>query len=92
MEQYEWDEAKNQSNRAKHGVAFDLAVSFDWAGAVYRNDDRRDYGEVRRLAYGFVGERAFAIAFVVRGQRIRIISIRPMHLREMKKYGLQAPS
>lgn len=40
MEQYEWDEAKNQSNRAKHGVAFDLAVSFDWAGAVYRNSGR----------------------------------------------------
>lgn len=64
---------------------------FDWAGAVYRDDERQDYGELRRLAYGFAGSRAFAVVFVVRGHHVRIISVRPMHRKEMKKYGLQAP-
>lgn len=89
---YDWDDAKDAANRLKHGVGFDLVLSFDWARAVYRNDEREDDGEVRRLAYGFVGLRAFAVVFVVRGHRVRIISVRPMHLKEMKKYGLQAPS
>lgn len=92
MEQYEWDEAKNELNRLKHGFGFDLAERFDWEKAVYRTDDRQQYGEARRLAYGFIDARAFAIVFVVRGRRIRIISLRPMHLKEMKKYGLQTPS
>lgn len=92
MEQYEWDSDKDRANRAKHGFGFDVAERFDWQGAVYRTDDRREYGEFRQLAYGFSGSRAFAIVFVVRGHRMRIISLRPMHLKEMKKYGLQTPS
>ncbi|HEY9011990.1 MAG TPA: BrnT family toxin [Devosia sp.] len=91
MEQYEWDEA-NRTNLAKHGFGFELIEQFDWQKAVYRTDDRQQYGEFRRLAYGFIGPRAFAVVFVVRGRRIRIISLRPMHLKEMKKYGLQTPS
>lgn len=89
---FEWDEAKNRSNRAKHGVGFEFVREFDWSRAVYRDDDREDYGEVRRLAFGFVGERAFAVVFVVRNARIRIVSLRRMHSKEMKKYGLQASS
>ena len=92
MEAFEWDEDKDRSNQAKHGVGFEVAQRFDWAGAVYRTDDREDYGEARRLAYGWAGSRAFAIVFVVRGDRVRIISMRPMHAKERRKYGLQAPS
>lgn len=89
MEQFEWDEDKNQSNRAKHGFGFEVAYDFDWPGAVYRTDDRRDYQEARQLAYGWAGARAFAIVFVVRNGRIRIISLRPMHAKERRKYGLE---
>ena len=92
MDPHEWDEAKNAANQLKHGVGFELIAEFDWSSALYRNDDRKEYGEVRRLAYGFIGPRAYAIVFVVRGRRIRIISLRPMHLKEMKRHGLQAPS
>jgi uncharacterized DUF497 family protein len=92
VEQFEWDEDKNVANRHKHGIGFDLVYAFDWPRAVYRTDDREDYGEVRRLAYGFASNRAFAIVFVVRGGRVRIISVRPMHAKEMKKHGLKTPS
>lgn len=92
MDPYEWDEAKNQANQSKHGFGFELVREFDWSSAVYRTDDREDYGEPRRLAFGFVAQRAFAIVFVVRGDRIRIVSLRPMHAKERRKYGLQAPS
>lgn len=87
MDLYEWDDAKNSANRAKHGVGFELVLAFDWAAAVIRPDDRKDYGEARQLAYGRIGGRGYAIVFVVRGERIRLISLRPMHEKEARKYG-----
>ncbi len=41
---YDWDEAKRQTNLAKHGVDFTTMVGFDWATAEKQVDDRRDYG------------------------------------------------
>lgn len=91
MEQYEWDEEKNRLNRAKHGVGFELVYEFDWSGAHYRSDRRQDYGEPRRLAYGWADSQSFAIVFVVRAGRIRVISVRRMHAKERRKYGLETP-
>jgi uncharacterized protein len=88
MEQYEWDEAKNQANRVKHGFGFEIVYEFDWSRAKIETDERYDYGEVRGLAYGRINGRGFAIVFTDRGERMRVISLRPMHERELKKHGL----
>lgn len=85
---YEWDEAKNAANRLKHGVGFELVEQFDWDAAVILPDRRNDYGEDRFLAYGRIEGRCYAVVFTLRASQTRIISIRPMHEKEVRKYGL----
>ncbi|OAM75883.1 BrnT family toxin [Devosia elaeis] len=85
---YEWDEAKDASNRAKHGIGFAMAEAFEWDNAVFQQDTRFDHGEERFRAFGFIAERLYCLAYTMRGDNIRIISLRPMHMKEAKRYGL----
>ncbi|WIY52663.1 BrnT family toxin [Devosia sp. YIM 151766] len=85
---YEWDREKDAANRLKHGVGFEDVENFDWDSAVFQQDRRFDYGEERFRAFGFIGERPHCLAYVLRGDNIRIISLRPMHLKEARRYGL----
>jgi uncharacterized protein len=85
---FEWDEAKNQSNLEKHGVGFELASSFSWDRAIIRPDTRRDYGEPRFLARGPASDGlGYHIAFTLRGTNVRIISIRRFNTRDYLRYG-----
>ena len=86
MDPYEWDEAKNAANRLKHGVTFEVIAGLDWSAATIVPDDRFDYGEARMMAYGWIDGRAHAVAFVVRGDRVRIFSMRYMHDKEIRRY------
>ena len=43
--QYEWDEAKRQSNAQKHGIDFAAVEAFDWEAALVERSERG--GEVR---------------------------------------------
>lgn len=47
MVQIEFDLAKNARNIAARGLSFERAVDFDFEGAKYLVDRRRDYGESR---------------------------------------------
>jgi uncharacterized DUF497 family protein len=85
---YEWDEAKNQINQAKHGVGFDVVYGLEWDSAVVERDERYAYGEPRFRAFGRVAGRPHCIAFTPRGERLRIISVRPMHEKEARIYGI----
>ncbi len=88
MDPYEWDETKYQTNLLKHGIGFELIYQFDWSTAAHDIDDRYDYGEVRRLAYGRIGTQGYAIVYVVRGDKVRLISLRKAHERELRRYEL----
>ena len=85
---FEWDEAKNKRNIAKHGVDFDLAKGiFD--GPVYSVfDTRDDYGEDRELSIGMISGVVFLT--VIHTQRdidlIRIISARKATRLERTRY------
>lgn len=85
---YEWDELKNAGNLLKHGIGFAAAEQFEWDQAVFQLDTRFDYGEERVRAYGRIGERPYCLVFSLRSGNIRIISLRPMHEKEAKRYGL----
>lgn len=88
---FEWDEGKNQSNLVKHQVRFGIMSDFDWQRASLRVDNRRDYGEARILAYGpIVGKGLFVVAFTMRGDTYRIISLRPFGRKDHQYYD--APS
>jgi uncharacterized protein len=87
---YDWDEAKRAANLAKHRVDFMAADDFDWATAHVKVDDREDYGELREVAWGFIGERLHVLAFTRRrvddGEVIWIISLRKGEKRDVRKY------
>jgi len=80
----EFDAEKDAANRAKHGVSLADAVSFEMLAVL--EDDRFDYGEQRYRAWGLIDGVFFALAFTVRGGKIRPISLRRAHAREIKRY------
>ncbi len=84
-ERYEWDSRKALENRRKHGVPFDLVHAFDWDTALVLDDD--DHDEYRGRALGRIGDKLFALAFTLRGDAIRVISLRRAEPREKRIYG-----
>ena len=82
----EYDPAKNQANIAKHRVGFQEAARFDWQTAQVVRDTRRDYGETRYIAQGFIDARLYILIFTLRGGKARIISLRKSNMRERKFY------
>ena len=83
---YEWDAAKAAANRRKHGVSFNAVLDFDWAVALVVADERVDYREPRWLALGMIGARLHSLAFTIRDDRIRVISLRRASRKERTLY------
>lgn len=82
-----YDDDKNQKNIDKRGLPFDIVNDFDWDNALVALDNRFNYGEDRYQALGFIGERLFVVVFTLRGNDIRVISLRKANNREQKRYG-----
>ena len=86
---YEWDEAKNLSNLAKHGLAFEDAEHVFTGPCVTFEDDRFDYGEQRLITLGLLAGRLVVIAHAPRGETTRSISRRKANRREEEIYQKQ---
>jgi len=83
----EWDENKNRLNRHKHGLSFEEAQEIFEGPVLTWTDDRRDYGEIREISIGIIGETVVVVvAHTRRGERIRIISARRAKPVEREKY------
>jgi uncharacterized protein len=82
----EFDPAKDTLNRARHGVSLKLARELDWDGALVWIDDRVDYDELRMIALAPKTNILYYVAFIERGDRRRIISLRRATRREVKHY------
>jgi uncharacterized protein len=89
---FDWDEAKNRTNRCKHDVSFETAaLVFDDPYALTKRDMTYD-GEERFITLGAIGPGS--ILFVVhanyesaeKAEVIRIISARAATSRERKSY------
>lgn len=85
---YEWYEAKRRTNRAKHGIDFTAVYGFDWDTASTRVSVRHD--EMRFVATGYLGDRIHVVVYTMRGDRMRIISMRKAKRREEEDYA-QSP-
>jgi uncharacterized DUF497 family protein len=86
--EFEWDEAKNEANLAKHGFDFVDAVGI-WSGSVIDPFNVREVGgEERRLALGIIGEdeRIVAVVYTWRGNVRRLISARRGRRHERANY------
>ena len=85
--EFEWDDAKNRANRAKHGVAFEAVAGFDFDGARVVEDSRSDYRESRRVAFGEIAGRLYVLVYTWRDTTMRIISLRKANKREQRYYA-----
>ncbi|HEU0229417.1 MAG TPA: BrnT family toxin [Burkholderiaceae bacterium] len=85
--QISFDPAKDDGNLRKHGVSLALAVRLEWETALCWDDGRRDYGEPRQVALGYIGQRLYSVVFVDRDEVRRIISLRKANSREVRRYA-----
>ena len=89
MRVFEWDEAKRKRNLAKHGIDFrDAHLIFD-GPLVTVEDDREDYGELRFVALGLLGDIVVSMVYADRGDRVRVISIRKALKHEARYFLTQ---
>jgi uncharacterized DUF497 family protein len=81
----EWDAAKNETNIARRGLAFDRVADV-FAGEMRRaRDERHHYGELRWVGYGKLAGRVVVVVWTERGpDTVRIISLRKANARERK--------
>lgn len=82
----EFDHAKDAANCRKHGVSFALAAELDWDNALVWLDSRFGDDELRMRALAPSGDTLYFVAFVERGESLRIISMRRVTRREAKYY------
>jgi uncharacterized DUF497 family protein len=92
---FEWDEAKNLSNRRKHGVSFEEASAVFLDPLYVSVQDRVENGELRWQTFGPVEDLLFlTVAHTVREasedgiliEVIRIISARRATRKERRRY------
>jgi len=83
-----FDPAKSDANVRERGLPFSLVKDeFDWATALIAEDRRKDYGEARYEALGYVGQRLHVVVYAPSGNSVRVISFRKANKREVRKYG-----
>ena len=82
-----YDPAKREETLAKRGLDMrDAALVF--AGPeITVEDTRQDYGELRLVTVGFLHDRMVWIAWTLRDETRRIISMRKANAREIFRYG-----
>lgn len=85
--QIEFDPDKDQLNRCKHKLSLADTVLMDFPNAVSIPDTRHAYGENRFRAYGMIQKRLHVLAYTMRGDVIRAISLRKANTREEERYG-----
>lgn len=84
--EFEWDEAKRQSNLHQHGIDFIGSEQVFVGETVTVLDDRFDYGEARFVTFGLLEGRVVAIAHTETDEVIRIISVRKATRYEESSY------
>lgn len=83
---YEWDENKRAANLVKHNVDFIDAENFDWSSAIETIDNRFNYSEERWVALGVIDNCLHVLTYTIRGENIRLISLRKANKREREYY------
>ena len=85
---FEWDVAKAEANRRKHGVTFDEAITaFSDPLAMLSQDPDHSTGEQRYLVLGTSTQgRLLVVAVAERPPRTRLISARRATRKERRQY------
>jgi uncharacterized DUF497 family protein len=81
----EFDAAKSAANKTKHGIDFDEANAL-WSDPHRIEVPARTSVETRFLVIGMIGMRHWSAVITYRGEKVRIISVRPSRREEVKLY------
>jgi hypothetical protein len=87
--QFEWDPAKDNSNRIKHDLSFDEASELFKAGVDYLEiyDEEHSDEEDRFIAIGPIRRGVIVVAYTERdGDVLRILSVRMASKRERQLF------
>ena len=82
----DFDPVKSELNSKLRSLSFERAGDFDWETAIYYEDNRMDYPEVRIIALGFLGVRLHVICFTPIDGGARIISFCKANRRGVRYY------
>ena len=84
---FEWDEYKRWRNIKIRRLDFNIAefVLSD-PNVVIMVDNRKDYGEIRFLAFGKVGNLCLCLCYTMRGEKYRVITLFQVNKKEWSKH------
>ena len=82
---FEWDPVKNDANKKKHGIDFKTAKE------LWHDENRIEIHaphpvENRRIIIGRYNNRHWTVVYTLRGDTIRIISVRRLRDKEAALY------
>lgn len=84
---FEWDADKAYTNYKKHGIEFGTAVELFFDPFLMAAEDKIEEGELRHHVLGMTKSwQILFVAFVWRGDDIRLISVRLATNTERKQY------
>ena len=81
-----YDPAKRERTLAERGLDFEDARAVLEGLTLEVEDDRRDYGEKRILAVGFLRGRMVMVGYTIRGAARHVFSMRKCNAREVRRY------
>jgi len=82
---FEWDPAKSESNRKKHGIDFQSAQGL-WHDELRMEIYAPHPVENRRIIIGQFRGKLWTCVYTMRGDTVRIISVRRSREKEVKLY------
>ena len=83
--EFEFDPRKSQSNREKHGIDFAAAQAI-WEDPALLEIPARTLDEPPWLVIGRIGRKHWSAVITLRGQAIRLISVRRSRPEEIQLY------
>ena len=83
--EFEFDPRKSTSNQEKHGIDF-VAAQTIWKDTALLEIPARTLDEPRWLVIGRIGRKHWSAVITLRGQAIRLISVRRSRPEEIQLY------
>jgi uncharacterized DUF497 family protein len=83
--EFEFDEAKSQANKSKHGIDFVEAQAL-WLDEMLVEIPARTEDEPRFVVVGMISEKHWTAVITYRDGRVRLISVRRARLEEVEIY------
>lgn len=80
----EFDPANDAINVEKHGISLARAADLDIMMFI---DDSARFDEPRYRLYGMIDGKPHCLAAIDRGDKVRAISLRRVHAKEMRRHG-----